>query len=438
MRALLSLWLYSAFMTIAQPLLRRKLKKRALAEPLYGQFVEERFGQYAQPQHENWIWIHAVSLGETRTAGILLPHLRAALPGMKLLLTHGTATGRQEGLKLLQAGDRQVWQPWDSPNIVSEFFKAFQPRLGLIMETEVWPHWVDQAKKHKVPLYLINARMSDKSMRKAMRWPSLMRPAFAGLKAVLAQTADDAQRFEKLGATVSGIVGNIKFDAQADALQMATAKRWKATQTKPILMLASSREGEEALWLDAWQASIQQMGQRVTDSVQCIIVPRHPQRVDEVAQLIQSRGFAVSRRSTWGPDGPMVGQAPCIYLGDSMGEMSLYYGLADAALLGGSFEPLGGQNLIEAAACGCPVFMGPHTFNFAEASESAQACGAAIRTPNMSEAIEAATRLVLHPPLQSLHSKNALNFAAQHGGAALRTAQAVQLWMAEIKASAMH
>jgi 3-deoxy-D-manno-octulosonic-acid transferase len=219
---------------------------------------------------------------------------------------------------------------------------------------------------------------------------------------------------------------------------MATAKRWKATQTKPILMLASSREGEEALWLDAWQARLQLMSLHVTDSIQCIIVPRHPQRVDEVAKLIQSRGFAVSRRSTWGPDGPMVGLAPCIYLGDSMGEMSLYYGLADAALLGGSFEPLGGQNLIEAAACGCPVYMGPHTFNFAEASVSAQACGAAIRTPNMSEAIDAAVRLVLHPPMQSMHSKNALNFAAQHGGAALRTAQAVQLWLAEIKASAMH
>jgi len=122
-RALLSLWLYSAFMKIAQPLLRRKLKKRALSEPLYGQFIEERFGHYTKPQHENWIWIHAVSLGETRTAGILLPHLRATLPGMKLLLTHGTATGREEGLKLLQAGDLQVWQPWDSPKIVSQFFK---------------------------------------------------------------------------------------------------------------------------------------------------------------------------------------------------------------------------------------------------------------------------------------------------------------------------
>jgi 3-deoxy-D-manno-octulosonic-acid transferase len=172
-------------MTLAQPLLRRKLRKRAKAEPLYGQFVAERFGHYQQTQQENLIWIHAVSLGETRTAGILLRHLRAALPGMKLLLTHGTATGRAEGITLLQPGDVQVWQPWDSPDIVSRFFNAFQPRLGLIMETEVWPQWVHQAKKHQVPLYLINARMSEKSMYKAMQWPSLMRPAFAGLQAVL-------------------------------------------------------------------------------------------------------------------------------------------------------------------------------------------------------------------------------------------------------------
>jgi 3-deoxy-D-manno-octulosonic-acid transferase len=425
-------------MKLAQPLLRRKLKKRAQAEPLYGQFIEERFGHYSQPQHENWIWIHAVSLGETRTAGILLAHLRASLPGMKLLLTHGTATGREEGLKLLQAGDIQVWQPWDAPDIVRRFFKAFQPRMGLIMETEVWPCWVHQAKKHHVPLYLINARMSEKSMHKAMQWPSLMGPAFAGLKAVLAQTPDDAQRFEKLGAIVSGIVGNIKFDAQADALQMATAKRWKANQTKPIVMLASSREGEEELWLDALQANVQHMLSPSNDPIQCLIVPRHPQRVAAVAQLIESRGIAVSRRSTWGPDGPVVVQGPCIYVGDSMGEMSLYYGLADAALLGGSFEPLGGQNLIEAAACGCPVFMGPHTFNFAQAALSAEVSGAAVRASNMVEAMTAATRMVLNPQLQNLHSEKAVKFAAQHRGAAKRTTLAVQAWLAEIKASAAH
>ena len=429
MLAPLSLWLYSALMTLAQPLLRQKLKRRAQAEPLYGQFVEERFGQYAHSERANWIWIHAVSLGETRTAGILLRQLRASLPGMKLLLTHGTATGREEGRKLLQAGDLQVWQPWDSPRNVSLFFGAFKPRLGLIMETEVWPQWVHQAKKYQVPLYLINARMSEKSMRKAMRWPSLMRPAFEGLQGVLAQTSDDAKRFEKLGASVLGVVGNLKFDAQADAEQMATAQRWKSNQSQAILMLASSREGEEVQWLDAWQARLQNLPSPSTHPIQCLIVPRHPQRVEEVAQLIESRGFEVSRRSTWGPDGPPVLQRPCIYLGDSMGEMSLYYGLADAALLGGSFEPLGGQNLIEAAACGCPVFMGPHTFNFAEASKSAEASGAAVRTANMALAIEAATRMVLNPQLQKIHSAKAVNFAAQHGGAAMRTSLAVQQWL---------
>jgi len=422
-------------MTLAQPLLRRKLRKRAKAEPLYGQFVAERFGHYQQTQQENLIWIHAVSLGETRTAGILLRHLRAALPGMKLLLTHGTATGRAEGITLLQPGDVQVWQPWDSPDIVSRFFNAFQPRLGLIMETEVWPQWVHQAKKHQVPLYLINARMSEKSMYKAMQWPSLMRPAFAGLQAVLVQTADDAHRFEKLGATLSGIAGNIKFDAQTDALQMDLAKKWKAQQAKPTVMLASSREGEEKLWLDAWQASLLHNSPL---AIQGLIVPRHPQRVDEVERLIQSRGLAVSRRSTWGPDGPTAAQTPCIYLGDSMGEMSLYYGLADAALLGGSFEPLGGQNLIEAAACGCPVFMGPHTFNFAEAALSAEACGAAVRTQNMADALDAAVDLIVNPTLQNLVAERAVKFAAQHGGAAQRTAQAVQQWLSDIKVSGVH
>jgi 3-deoxy-D-manno-octulosonic-acid transferase len=416
-------------MRLAKPLLRRKLHKRAQAEPLYGQFIEERFGHYSQSAHQDWIWIHAVSLGETRTAAILLQGLRQALPGMKLLLTNGTATGREEGRKLLQDGDLQVWQPWDSPEVLDRFFSAFKPKLGLLLETEVWPLLVQGAQVHGVPLMLVNARMSDKSMLKAQRWPSLMQPAYAGLSAVCAQAQDDAIRLKALGAKVQGIFGNLKFDAKPDAVQLALGQSWRQQLTAPVVMLASSREGEESAWLAAWQTFILQ---RSDVHVHWLIVPRHPQRVAEVESLLLSGGLRVSRRSTWGQEGP-THPTPVVLLGDSLGEMALYYSLSDVALLGGSFEKLGGQNLIEAAACACPIVMGPHTFNFAEASEAAQASGAAQRASDMAEAVRLAVETVQSKQAQQMRSNHAVQFAQQHGGATERTVLAVRELLNSIK-----
>ena len=422
----LSLWVYSTLMHWAKPLLRRKLQRRAKAEPLYGQCVEERFGHYTSASRGQWVWVHAVSLGETRTAAILIKGLRAQFPGIKLLLTHGTATGREEGQKLLQAGDVQVWQPWDSPDVVTRFFEAFQPSVGLVLETEVWPNWVRCAQQFKMPLVLVNARLSQKSLRQALRWPSLMQPAYAGLRAVLAQTKDDADRLQTLGARIEAITGNLKFDATPDAAQVNLGQAWREHLARPVLMLASSREGEELSWLSAWQSYLKAAP---SCSVQWLIVPRHPQRVNEVEQLLVSQGFEVSRRSSWRLQSDILTSAPSgkpvILLGDSLGEMALYYSLADVALLGGSFEPLGGQNLIEAAACACPIVMGPHTFNFAEASQSALAAGAAMRTENMALALAQDAQLL------KTQSDNAKKFASAHGGATRRTTEAVREWITD-------
>lgn len=425
-----SLWLYGVIMRLAQALLRRKLRKRAQAEPLYGQYIEERFGYYKQSAGNDWIWIHAVSLGETRTAGILLQGLRQAMPHMKLLLTNGTATGREEGLKLLQEGDIQVWQAWDSPEVVERFLTAFKPRIGLLLETEVWPQLIHKAQEKGIPIMLINARMSEKSLHQAQRWASLMKPAFAGLSAVCAQAPDDAMRLKSLGASVTGIFGNLKFDAKPDASQVAMGRAWREQLSVPVVMLASSREGEEAMWLAAWQTFNKQHPEL---QIHWLIVPRHPQRVSEVESLITSSGLRVSRRSTWSQETlfsaallkETAQDSSVILLGDSLGEMALYYSLADAALLGGSFEKLGGQNLIEAAACACPIVMGPHTFNFAEASQAAESAGAAQRASDMAEAMKLAVDTVQNRPLQKQKSANAFQFAQQHGGATQRTVQAV-------------
>ena len=409
--------LYNLLVWAAQPLLRRKLARRAVAEPGYGVAVPERFGHYTQPPEStrSLVWVHAVSLGESRAAGILLKALREALPGVRILLTHGTATGRAEGAKLLQSGDVQVWQPWDTPAAVQAFLQHFKPRMGLLMETEVWPNLVLQSARSGVPLALVNARLSEQSLQSAQRWLRLMRPTYGALRAVWAQTEADAQRLRTLGASVQAVTGNLKFDAQPDAAQVMQGRAWRAALHSPVCLLASSREGEEALWLQA----IQHSG---TAGSHWLIVPRHPQRVDEVEALLRAAGLSVSRRSTWGQAGPAAHVQAQVWLGDSLGEMALYYSLADVALLGGSFEALGGQNLIEAAACACPVVMGPHTFNFLEVAQQAQLAGAALRVPDMAEAVQQAQQLAQDTAARQDRAAAAQAFSQAHKGAARRVA----------------
>ena len=447
--AKLALWLYSALIWAAQPLLLRKLRRRAVAEPGYAKAVGERFGRYPRPIDSlmlhsttgglgSFVWIHAVSLGETRAAAILLQALREQMPGMRLLLTHGTATGREEGEKLLHPGDVQVWQPWDTPGAVARFLRQFHPSIGILMETEVWPNLVHGCRRRGIPLVLANARFNAQSLRKAQRLGWLARPAYASLAAVWAQTEGDAQRLRAIGAPVQAVLGNLKFDLVPDASQVAQGQAWRAASTRPVVMLASSREGEEALWLEkikqktvppldlhtsiAIKNVVPDAAPPTGIGVQWLIVPRHPQRFAEVQQLLQAAGLRVSRRSTWAQHPP---QDTDVWLGDSLGEMPLYYGLADVALLGGSFAPLGGQNLIEAAACGCPVVLGPHTFNFAEAADNACEAGAAQRVPDMAQGIAAACSLACNAPHLAQAQARARQFAQSHQGAAQATATAV-------------
>ena len=430
---------YSLLMWLAQPFMRRKLARRARQEPGYAEATDERFGSYTQPQEakSELLWLHAVSLGETRTAAILLKALREQYPALRILLTHGTATGRAEGAGLLRAGDVQVWQPWDSKGAVQRFFNHFKPRIGLLMETEVWPNVVAGAQARAVPLVLVNARLSEKSLRQALALASLAYPAYGALSAVYAQTEDDAKRFRQLGVELAGVFGNLKFDATPDAAQQSKGKAWRQALGKPVLMFASSREGEEADFYAQISAAAQQIRtQPATDFVastgsvipHMLVVPRHPQRFDEVAALAEKHGLRVSRRSTWLADPASNEEAMSadIWLGDTLGEMALYYSLSDAALLGGSFAPLGGQNLIEAAACGCPVVMGPHTFNFAEAAQMAQAAGAARRVADMTEGVQAALSLVQNQTDQSTASSSGLAFAARNRGATIKTLDALR------------
>ncbi len=426
---------YSLLMWLAQPLLKRKLARRGKVEAGYRDAIGERFGRYTQPASSGWFWVHAVSLGETRAAAILLAALREADPHLRLLLTHGTATGRAEGAKLLRPGDVQVWQPWDTPGAVQRFLAHFRPSIGVLIETEVWPNLVAACHRRELPLVLVNARMSEKTLAEAERLAWLARPTYAALAAVHAQTEADAERLARLGAPVASVTGNLKFDARPDTAQAARGRRWRANAARPVVLFASSREGEEAALFDVLKQNRPpvrvESGVGAPDSgaVQWLVVPRHPQRFDAVAALAAERGLTVVRRSGWGESGPAevaeVAEGADVWLGDSLGEMALYYGLADVALLGGSFERLGGQNLIEALACGCPVVMGPHTFNFADAAAQAEAAGAAQRVEGIAEAVAAALRIAGDAGERQRLSALGEAFVDQHRGAARRTAEAL-------------
>ncbi|MEN9688109.1 MAG: hypothetical protein RI998_106 [Pseudomonadota bacterium] len=418
--------LYACVMWLLVPLVLLKLFKRARHEPLYSEHIGERFGHYDMPAQEGAVWLHAVSLGETRAATALVQALRLAHPGIRFVFTHGTSTGRLEGLNMAQAGDVQVWQPWDTPQAVQRFLKHFKPKVGLLIDTEVWPNLIWQAKDHGVPLVLANARLSDKSWRKAQQWHLLSKPAFSSLTAVWAQSEEDAKRLRALGAPVQAITGNLKFDARPDATLLALGQAWRAQTEKPIVLLAISREGEEATLLETLHQHPEYM-----NDVQWWIVPRHPQRFEVVADMVLSKGFALVRRSAWSeqPDADEHPQTHAIVLGDSLGEMPFYYGAASVSLLGGSFEPFGGQNLIEACACACPVLMGPHTYNFKQAAEWALKASAGQRMTHLPEAMRVAHALALNRAQHAQYAKAAQVFSFEHQGAVARCVALLQPWL---------
>jgi 3-deoxy-D-manno-octulosonic-acid transferase len=429
---------YSAALWLAQPLLRTKLAQRAKTEPLYAQNEQERFGHYGVAAPQGAVWVHAVSLGETRAAAILIAQLRLLMPDMKLLLTHGTATGRAEGAKLMRAGDVQVWLPWDTLGATQRFFEHFQPCIGIVMETEVWPNLCHAAQRSGVPMVLANARLNAVSAHKAQRLAWLARPAYQTFSQVWAQTDADAQRLRAVGAQQISVLGNVKFDAEVATDLVQKGRAWRRAAARPVVMLASAREGEEALFLEQIIAtSPSNIAQAATNSVansvdaegqtqvsiQWLIVPRHPQRMEEVAQAITQAGFTLSRRSRWA-DAPLPAD---VWLGDSLGEMALYYGLADVALLGGSFAPLGGQNFIEGIAAGCPIVMGPHTFNFADAAQTAVQQGAAISVADMFSAVTCAKALACDATRCTAMQHAGQQWLGSSRGAARHMAQAVML-----------
>jgi 3-deoxy-D-manno-octulosonic-acid transferase len=390
---------------------------RARRQPEYLRHWGDRFGFYTAVLPEPTFWIHAVSVGETRAAQPLVAALRARYPDHRILFTYMTPTGRATSEALFGATVTRIYLPYDTPWAMRRFLHHFRPVLGIIMETELWPNLIATCKTAEVPLLLINARLSEKSARRYAHFPRLTRAALGQLTAISTIGVDDACRLTALGAPEVSVFGNMKFDITPSEQQLTLGQLFRARiGGRPVFLCASTREGEEALILDAWQ----KVGFGGTALL--IIVPRHPQRFDEVARLVDAHGLKMQRRSDKLPVAADTG----VWLGDSMGEMFAYYAATDVAFVGGSLLDFGSQNLIEPCAVGVPVLIGPSTFNFAEAARGALAAGAARQVGDAAALVDTALALLKDEPGRKALGEAGRAFAALHRGATQRTLQLLE------------
>jgi len=427
-------FLYSLLLYIILPFTPIKLLWRSLRQPEYRKHIGERYGFYAvatasgdgAQSKKPVIWLHCVSVGETRGAAPLISELQKRYPQHQILLTHATPTGREAGEQLFGNAVQRAYLPYDVPGAADRFLRHFKPVIGLLMETELWFNLIYTCKVRHIPLLLVNARMSERSAQGYAKTGSLVAHGLRELSAIAAQTEQDAERLKSLGAMQVEVLGNLKFDVipPADAAEKGERLRSILGRNRSVFLAASTREGEEQLILDA-------ITRAQIPNLLTIIVPRHPQRFDEVAVMLKKGGHHYMRRSRWGAQNDAKGlqEKTKVLLGDSMGEMFTYYAACDVAFIGGSLLPLGGQNLIEATAMSKPVLIGPHTFNFEVATELAIAGGAAWRVKDSADLADALNRLFGDPEKRQRMSLSALDFSTREGGATYRIADLIESYL---------
>lgn len=420
-------FLYTLLLTLALPFVPLKLLWRGIKQPSYLQHWAERFGFYSQSTKKPVICIHCVSVGETRAAAPLIKALQLQYPDHQILITHATPTGRETSEALFGDTVLRAYLPYDVPFSVNRFLKYFRPTLILLMETELWFNLIHLAHQQHTPTLLINARLSEKSAKGYAKLGQFVQQGLQQLSTICAQTASDAKRFEALDAQAVSVTGNLKFDVEVPSNTLKTAQtiRQYLPPNKKILVVASTREGEEALILT--------MLTHLPADVPffTIIVPRHPQRFAEVAALIERSGLQYTKRSTLDS---AVAASTQVLLGDSMGELFSYYAAADLAFVGGSLLPFGGQNLIEPCAVGTPVLIGPHTYNFAQFTEEAIVAGAVKRVADIDDLAHKTNYLLNETNVQAADSlakmqQACLRFVAEKTGATENTMQVIKQFL---------
>lgn len=430
---------YNLTITILSPILLAWMAWRARRAGGNWQVLSaERFGRYPQASTlRRPVWVHAVSLGETRA---VQPFVQALLDqGESVLLTHLTATGRAEGQRLfadeIAAGQLvQQWMPYDFAPSTRRFIRHYQPRAGVLMEREVWPNLIAAARAEKVPMLLASARFSDQALRQSLRLGRVMQQAYASFHAVYAQTLQDAQRLEQAGAVAPSVSGNFKFDVTLPMEQIRAGHEHAEMLGRKVIAIASTREGEDESFVQAIRHVTQRaqaQGRHLEDEYLFLLIPRHPQRFDLAANLLEEAGLSYVRRSSLIQSG--LGSAglaracenALVLLGDTLGEMPRYYATSDVAIVGGSFERLGGQNFIEACAIGVPVIVGPHTRNFQQAVQDAIDEGAAVRVADASLAVTKALELLEDGTVLARMSEAGTHWVKKHTGAVQRVMTAL-------------
>jgi len=430
----LNRFLYALSLRVLSPALLAWMGMRARrAGGDWGVMSGERFGRYRSASELTApVWVHAVSLGETRAVH---PLVRALLErGENVLLTHLTVTGRDEGARAfareIEEGRLvQQWLPYDFPGATGRFLDHYQPVAGILVEREVWPNLVASARSRNIPLILASARFSDNALRTVLRAGKVLQEAYAGISAVYAQTLQDAQRLEQAGASAVRVSGNFKFDVSISADQVARGREFAAALDRRIITIASTREGEDELFVQAIQKHLrrlQMQGRELSEIPIFRLVPRHPQRFDAAARLLTEAGIPFVRRSETLRAGDCSDSAvraardATVLLGDTVGEMVRHYASSQVAIIGGSFVPLGGQNLIEACAVGVPVIVGPHTWNFEQAANDAIHESAALRAQTADAAVQLALQLLEDPRRLAQMGEAGEDWVRKHAGAVQR------------------
>ena len=405
--------LYTLVLWFALPLLALRLFVKGGANRGYWQAFPERFG-FGAPLDAGTpvLWIHAVSVGEVQAAVPLIKALQARHPGVQLLLTTTTPTGRARAQQIFGQALTYRYLPFDLPPLLAVFFERARPAIGILMETELWPNLVRQCAQRSVPLMLANARLSERSARGYHRLPALTSEMLRTLSLVGAQSDADADRLMWLGARAEAltVTGNMKLDVHisASAPEAAQVLRRSWGQERSVWIAASTHPGEEKIVLEVHR----QLKDAVPDCL-LVLVPRHPERADGVEKLCEQTGFRVFRRSRSIDPGPAID----VYLGDTLGELLTLYASADVAFVGGTLVEIGGHNLLEPAALGLPVVLGPHTFNFLDLTRRVLAAGVGIQVDEPGQLKTEVQRLLTEAETRHEMGERGRRFVADNRGA---------------------
>lgn len=414
--------LYTLLLHLALPLIALRLALRARKAPAYARRIHERFALGLPPMKPGGIWVHAVSVGESIAAAPMIRALQANYPELPITVTCMTPTGSERIQALFGDSVQHCYLPYDLPWAAARFINRVQPRLAVVMETELWPNHIHQCAKRGIPVALANARLSERSARGYARFGKLTAPMLAELSLIAVQTQAEAERFLDLGARPEcvEVTGSIKFDLKIDAelLQRADALRqqWQAT-TRPIWIAASTHAGEDEIIL----AAHHQLLKSRPDAL-LILVPRHPERFNAVHNLCMNQSLTTRRRST----GEAVQTSDQVLLGDTMGELLFLYALADIAFVGGSLVANGGHNLLEPAALGKPVLSGPHLFNFLEIAAQLREAGALNEVENAGQLADKVATLLNEPSEMQRMSQAGLSVLKANQGALQRLLEGLQ------------